>query len=108
MPAGSSFGHCTPKTPTWFYLLVLFSKEHCLQTVADHLATAGDWGAIYATGHGWVRSLLLPLSGMKKEPTEIGSQVDNAAAHPDRDRLGPVACAQLFHEVLDMNFHGFF
>jgi hypothetical protein len=35
------------------------------------------------------------------------SQLNNSAAHRDRHRLRPVAGAQLFHDVFNVNLHGF-
>jgi len=35
-------------------------------------------------------------------------QLDNAAAYTDRNRLRTIARAQLFHDVLDVNFHCLF
>ncbi len=36
------------------------------------------------------------------------SELDNPAAYSDSDRLCAIACAQLLHDVLDMNFNGSF
>src|ERR1700722_7088635 len=35
-------------------------------------------------------------------------ELDNAAANRDRNRLRTVACAQFFHDVLDVNLYGLF
>lgn len=34
-------------------------------------------------------------------------EVDDTPAQPNRDRLGPITGAQLFHDVLDVNLYGF-
>jgi hypothetical protein len=35
------------------------------------------------------------------------SEMDDAPANPNRDRLSPIVGTQLFHDVLDMDLYGF-
>ena len=40
-------------------------------------------------------------------PGERFSEMNDAATQPDGNCLRPVACPQLFHDVLDVSFDGF-
>ena len=38
----------------------------------------------------------------------VFSELDDPATNPNGNRLRPIACPQLLHDVLDVNLHGFF
>ena len=39
---------------------------------------------------------------------EVLLQLDNSTANADGDGLSAITSAEFFHDVLDVNFHGFF
>src|SRR6266700_3853093 len=54
-----------------------------------------------------IRNFGIPLSSRSRRYT-VQSELDNAAAHTDCDRLSAIACAQLLHYVFDVDLNGLF